>query len=228
MNLELEVDGRRREFNPGRKYTVGRGSASDVVITDPDANVSRHHLDLRFKDGSWVAEDRSSGGSYVDGQRFETVNLQDGMSIRLGPPGSPTVLVRLPEADNGKQNGGHAGPPVLHPENDIGAAGTVALNDEALQLELDDSHYTFLPSQRVVVGRGTSCDVTTQDRLVSGEHCVFEHDGSSWTLKDLDSSRGTFIDGKKIKGKRKIAGAFSAKLGAVSYTHLTLPTIYSV
>lgn len=216
VKLGLEVDGQEYELTPDRTYAVGRGNNADVVIHDPSAKVSRHHLDLRFEGGSWLAEDRSSGGSYAGDDRFERLVLEDGIRIRLGQPGSPTLAVSLPEAIDDSNEGDREqaqSEPVLDADQAIESNVTVPLDDEALRLELDDVHYAFAPGQRVIVGRDEDCDVTTGDRLVSGTHCAFEHDGKSWTMEDLGSTRGTFIDGRRVRSKRKVAGTFTARLG---------------
>lgn len=244
MNLEVEVGGKRQVLAPSRTYTVGRGSESDVVVADEAARVSRHHLSLSAVDGSWVAEDHSTRGSFIDGQPIQRVVLRDGVSIRLGDDAdSPTLLVRLqqgsvpnatvvrPSQQSAAQAPAAAAPaaqvpppvvpvapapersPAAPPQQQPTGLGTVMLDDESLRLELDEAHYSFAPGQRVVVGRDSDCNVTTGDRLVSGKHCLFEHDGTTWTIRDLDSSRGTFIDGKRVTGTQPVAGVFWTSLG---------------
>jgi len=214
MNLVLELGGQRSEFGPGPTYVVGRAATADVVVSDVETKVSRHHLDISFQEGSWVAEDRSSGGSYLDDQPFQNLELKDGMQIRLGQAGGPILMVGLPTPPTppAVQQSIAAAPPVLPQEAVVDPHATFILSDEALQLELDDVHHTFQPGQRVVVGRDADCNVRSEDRLVSGKHCAFEHDGSSWTIEDLGSTRGTFIDGRRVK-KREIEGVFTARLG---------------
>ncbi len=89
---------------------------------------------------------------------------------------------------------------------------TVRLDDRQLRLELDGKMHVFTPGTRVVVGRDPSADVHSDSQLVSGHHCAFSHDGASWWVEDLQSSRGTWIDGRKITRKR-IEGAFFVLLG---------------
>ncbi len=237
MRLQVQVDGARHELTPGRTYVVGRGTNADVVVGDPQ--VSRNHVELMFHNGAWIAVDRSSGGSYAFGQRFQSLRIEQGLVISLGPQGSPMVAFALvpdapaaptpaapapmpaptPPAPPVPQNAPPAaqvpGPPpalVLQAPHVPAAGNTVALDDRALRLELDGQTRTFQVGQRAVLGRGPDCDMTTTDQLVSAQHCAFTHDGNSWWVEDLNSTRGTFIDHKRVT-RKKIQGAFFVRLG---------------
>lgn len=61
----------------------------------------------------------------------------------------------------------------------------------------------------MVVGRSASCALRLDERAVSGEHAVLAWSGSAWTLRDLGSRNGTFVNGVRVE-----AGAGTAvKLG---------------
>ena len=51
----------------------------------------------------------------------------------------------------------------------------------------------------VIVGRDDTCDVRIASQAVSREHCAIEHEGEDLVLRDLGSSGGTYLDGKKIE-----------------------------
>lgn len=54
-------------------------------------------------------------------------------------------------------------------------------------------------SAEVIVGRDESCDIRIMAQSVSREHCSIEQDGDELVLRDLGSSGGTLLDGKKIE-----------------------------
>src|SRR6187399_1177703 len=52
-------------------------------------------------------------------------------------------------------------------------------------------------SKEVIVGRDETCDIRILAKSVSREHCAIEQDGEELVLRDLGSSGGTFMGGKK-------------------------------
>ncbi len=51
---------------------------------------------------------------------------------------------------------------------------------------------------RHLVGRSAAVDTSLQTAGVSGEHAVFTWTGASWELRDLASTNGTFVQGRRI------------------------------
>ncbi len=48
------------------------------------------------------------------------------------------------------------------------------------------------------VGRGHEADISIVDDSVSRKHAVLEGRGGQWTLRDLDSNNGTFVDSQRV------------------------------
>lgn len=51
---------------------------------------------------------------------------------------------------------------------------------------------------RMIVGRSPACALAIQAPWVSGEHALLSWDGEAWTVRDLASSNGTFVDGVRV------------------------------
>jgi adenylate cyclase len=60
----------------------------------------------------------------------------------------------------------------------------------------------FPLSDRTSLGRHPNNTLRLVDREVSKEHCVVERAGNTYLLRDLNSSNGTFVNGRKIKELR--------------------------
>jgi soluble lytic murein transglycosylase-like protein len=54
-------------------------------------------------------------------------------------------------------------------------------------------------AERLVVGRDLNCDVKLQDQGISRQHLEIYPDTNGWWVKDLGSSNGTYLDGKRIQ-----------------------------
>lgn len=50
----------------------------------------------------------------------------------------------------------------------------------------------------LVIGRSPDCDVCIPDRRISRRHARVHWDGASFTLHDLDSANGTYLNGQRI------------------------------
>jgi pSer/pThr/pTyr-binding forkhead associated (FHA) protein len=53
-------------------------------------------------------------------------------------------------------------------------------------------------NREVIVGRDESCDIRIMAQSVSREHCAIEQEGEELVLRDLGSTGGTYIDGKRV------------------------------
>lgn len=71
----------------------------------------------------------------------------------------------------------------------------------SLQHPTSSSSITLYP--RHGVGRASTSDLTVGDRLCSTRHCEIVWDGDRWTVLDLNSRNGTWIDGHRLEGRAR-------------------------
>ena len=59
---------------------------------------------------------------------------------------------------------------------------------------------SFFPSaERTLIGRSPECDVFLDDVTVSRKHAELVRDGETFTITDLGSLNGTFVNKKRIE-----------------------------
>src|ERR1043165_4232247 len=63
-----------------------------------------------------------------------------------------------------------------------------------------------LDGSTVTLGRGTSNAVQLHDTEVSREHAEFSRRDDSYYIRDLESSNGTFVNGKPVKEHELASG----------------------
>jgi pSer/pThr/pTyr-binding forkhead associated (FHA) protein len=56
----------------------------------------------------------------------------------------------------------------------------------------------MLNKRELVIGRAPNCDVPIGDEFASSMHAKLVRVGDDWVLQDLNSTNGTFLDGKKV------------------------------
>ncbi|MBC8354752.1 MAG: FHA domain-containing protein [Planctomycetes bacterium] len=74
-----------------------------------------------------------------------------------------------------------------------------------------------IPQRRFVIGRGTDCNMVCKSRLVSLRHCEIIVADDMVTLEDLHSENGTFVNGIRVEGKRRLKTGDVLKIGRLEF-----------
>jgi hypothetical protein len=112
---------------------------------------------------------------------FENILKEAHADTSIGATAPPDVTKRLSRAMNILR---------LHPPPDEPGAYLVVAGWE-------ETPYSFKLSDSVVVGRSEQASLVLPHEWVSARHCSIHSDGEDWIMRDLDSTNGTCINGKK-------------------------------
>lgn len=86
---------------------------------------------------------------------------------------------------------------------------------------VNDSIITYrcsISSEKITIGRSASkCNMTIDDKSVSGAHCEVYVRGQRFYVRDVGSSNGTYVDGRKIYDETEIQTGTILKLGQTEY-----------
>ncbi len=82
----------------------------------------------------------------------------------------------------------------------------------------DDSREVLLVEGENIVGRDLDAAVRIDDPTVSRHHARIRVSGSAATVEDLQSKNGSFLDGKRLRGVRKLKSGSTIKFGSVLMT----------
>jgi predicted component of type VI protein secretion system len=74
-----------------------------------------------------------------------------------------------------------------------------------------------LSSDVTVVGRQDGCQLQIRSSQVSRKHCELREEDGFLLVKDLDSSNGTFINGKKVSGTQRAEHGMELSFGGVKF-----------
>ena len=67
----------------------------------------------------------------------------------------------------------------------------------------------------VIIGRSATCDVTLEDKTVSGRHARLVYHHGQWWLEDLASTNGTFLNGEPISAAVVLTHGDQVRCGQV-------------
>ena len=74
-----------------------------------------------------------------------------------------------------------------------------------------------LDQDEITIGRSDQNALSLDDPAISGKHCLIKKDGNKYTLKDLNSTNGTRLNGRNIVETRLKPGDI-IMLGAIELT----------
>lgn len=197
INLLLEWDEGSVLLDASKTYVLGRGVSSDIRISSP--KVSRSHLKIQFKNAGWLIEDlSSSNGTFHQGKLVGTLAIKNKQILQLG--GNPGLMITFS----------------LVGEN----SKTISRQDktrytDASKLDTSsiDSKSTVRLTQRIRIGRDESNDWVLNDLTVSRFHAeILANEDSTYSLFDLNSANGTFLNGSRVK-KSSLSFGDSIEIG---------------
>ena len=191
-----------RELVDGQ-LNIGRTEENDIVL--PSNSVSRQHACLYIENKiAYVADMGSSNGVFVDDRKIKSdTEVGDHSRIRVGE--YRIVLEKL--VNPSTQESGIKTAVVL-PERAHGKL--VLMSGRQAGREI------LLYEPMVTVGRVDENDVSLPDISISRHHARIQHHGEgAYTLTDLESSNGTFIDGRRLSNPARIRHGERIQFGNV-------------
>ena len=87
------------------------------------------------------------------------------------------------------------------------------------RLDEDPESGFVVTAAGVTIGRSAPADIILADSGVSRVHCVVELAGHRLRVMDMNSTNGTYVDGKRIDGVAVLAVGAVLSVGQVSFTH---------
>lgn len=70
-----------------------------------------------------------------------------------------------------------------------------------------------LAASESTLGRAVTADISLADMIISRHHTSIYFEGDHWVVKDLESTNGTWLNGRRIKGPTALPLATSVRLG---------------
>lgn len=71
-----------------------------------------------------------------------------------------------------------------------------------------------LKTKRVTVGKSPDNDLLVEDREVSRVHCVFECYRAGWSVRDMSSRNGTYVNRERLTAERPLREGDEIRIGS--------------
>jgi len=79
-----------------------------------------------------------------------------------------------------------------------------------LRIDLDNR-------KEIVIGRSPSADLVISDEFASNMHAKLVSVGDEWILQDLNSTNGTFLDGKRVTTPMTMRAGATVRIGTTTF-----------
>ena len=70
----------------------------------------------------------------------------------------------------------------------------------------------------IIIGRHANCDISMLDETLSTQHARLAYHHSQWWLEDLNSTNGTFLNGRKLQMPAVLITEDEFKCGAILFS----------
>jgi pSer/pThr/pTyr-binding forkhead associated (FHA) protein len=71
--------------------------------------------------------------------------------------------------------------------------------------------------KEILIGRAASSDLVIGDEFASSMHAKLVLVGEDWVLQDLNSTNGTFLDGKKVTTPATMRAGMNIRIGTTNF-----------
>lgn len=184
--------------------SIGRADTCDIVIDAP--GVSRLHAIIVEQGGAYTLRDQgSTNGIYVAGQRVTEAPLGVGELVRIPDPyGNVVTLTVCPAGGAGQNPTNGATQSALMAAVPAGQVGPPA-GARAIQVDPGRAALT--------VGRDPGNDVVLDLPLVSRWHARIERQGDAFLVRDLGSTNGAWVNGRRVRGAQPLTAGDELRIG---------------
>lgn len=229
---DLAVGGRRwqPEHAPIR---IGNGAGHHVPAP---RDATHQAAEIIVRGSGWVVRPVGAGGGiYVNGRLVHEVTVDAPTSVHLGSPTSePLYLSLVPTTalPGPTSHGSRAAPsaqltPAPRLRGSLGRAAESPPVPHVPAVAAPPGHHVVTPSgagaaatsgpKQIRIGRAPDNDLVVGDLLVSRHHAELRWDGYGWSLTDLGTINGTYVDGRRSLGTQELHFGQRLTFGNRSY-----------
>jgi len=177
---------------------IGRKSTNHIVLDEK--NVSRQHAQILMKDDQYFIQDQgSTGGTKVNGEPVLEKDIHTGDRIEIGSfqilfnSGIPEDERTIYDADDQT---------MLEDGTEMDEDRTLFYEEPVAKLvvtQSDSLEGEFpLEEEEIMLGRDEDAGIPIDDKRISRHHCKLWINEGEYTLTDLGSSNGTFVNNQRI------------------------------
>ncbi len=200
----------------GARASIGRAEENPVGLFG-DPSVQPRHALIERRGSDYVIKNLAvQDGTFVNGNRIETVDLHDGDRINIG---GYEMMFHLRATSQSAREQASLAADRVNPAHVASRLAGVNANVDGPCL-IDASGQRFpLPTGAVTrIGRALDNEIVVSHSSVSRHHASIETGNGNVTVKDLNSQNGTFVGNRRVTGGVPLGDGDAVRFGDAVFT----------
>lgn len=198
----------------GARASIGRAEENPVGLFG-DASVQQRHAVIERRGSDYAIKNLAvQDGTFVNGQRIETVDLHDGDRINIG---GYEMMFHVRGTQGGARHSELVTDAVNPAHIAARLAGSKAKVDGPSLVDASGQPYPVRTNAVTRVGRALDNEIVVSHNSVSRHHASIENFNGSFVVKDLNSQNGTFVGNRRVTEPTRVNDGDAVRFGDAQY-----------
>ncbi len=195
----------------GPRASIGRAEENPVGLFG-DPSVHARHALIERRGSDYVIKNLAvQDGTFVNGNRIETVDLHDGDRINIG--GYEMMFHLRGTSQSAREQASLATDRVNPAHIASRLAGANANVDTPCLIDATGQRFPLRAGAATRIGRALDNEIVVSHSSVSRHHASIETSNGSVMVKDLNSQNGTFVGNLRVTGGIPLSDGDAVRFG---------------
>jgi len=200
----------------GARATIGRAEENPVGLFG-DPLVQQRHAVIERRGADYVIRNLAvQEGTFVNGQRIESVDLRDGDRINIG--GYEMMFHLRGTSAAARQQASLITDPVNPAHIATRLAGAKARVDGPSLVDASGQPYPVHAGSVTRIGRALDNEIVVSHTSVSRHHASIENSNGGFVVRDLNSQNGTFVGNRRVTEPTRVSNGDIVRVGDAQFT----------
>lgn len=202
----------------GARASIGRAEENPVGLFG-DPSVQPRHALIERRGADYVIKNLAvQDGTFVNGNRIETVDLHDGDRINIGGYEMMFHLRGTSTSQSAREQASLVSDRVSPAHVASRLAGINANFDGPCLIDASGQRFPLPTGAVTRIGRALDNEIVVSHSSVSRHHASIETGNGNVVLKDLNSQNGTFVGNRRVTDGVRLSDGDTVRFGDMPFT----------
>jgi pSer/pThr/pTyr-binding forkhead associated (FHA) protein len=200
----------------GPRASIGRAEENPVGLFG-DPHVQQRHALIERRGNDYVIKNLAvQDGTFVNGNRIETVDLHDGDRIGIG--GYEMMFHLRGTSQSAREQASLAADRINPAHVASRLAGANANVDGPCLIDASGQRFPLRAGAVARIGRALDNEIVVSHSSVSRHHASIETNNGALVVNDLNSQNGTFVGNRRVAGAASMNDGDAVRFGDAVFT----------